>query len=231
MQFMMGSLNTRSAFDKEEATFRDIQAYLLTLEPPKYPFPINKALAAKGEAVFEAHCAKCHGTYGPDGQYPNRIIALDEIGTDTRRYYGISDDFGRYYNKSWFAREKMGWFEDQYPAMPSPGYQAPPLDGIWATAPYLHNGSVPTVYHLLKSDSRPRLFTRSYRTNAEDYDPVKLGWKVTLLDEPPSPSLPPIERRKVYDTTKPGRSNVGHVFGDDLSEDERWAVIEYLKTL
>lgn len=231
MQFMLGSLNTRSAFDREEATFRDIQAYLLSLEPPKYPFTINQELAAKGKKVFEAHCAKCHGTYGPDGQYPNRIIPLDEIGTDTRRYYGISETFGRYYNRSWFARERLGWFDDEYAAMPSPGYQAPPLDGVWATAPYLHNGSVPTVYHLLKSETRPKIFTRSYRTNAEDYDPVKLGWKITELDRPADPSLPPLERRKIYDTSQPGRGNVGHIYGDDLSEDERWAVIEYLKTL
>jgi mono/diheme cytochrome c family protein len=231
MQFMLGSLNTRSAFDKEEETFRDIQAYLLTLEPPKYPFPIDKNLAAQGKKVFESHCAQCHGTYGPDGHYPNRIVPLDEIGTDTRRFYGISDDFGRYYNRSWFAREKPGWFEDEYAAMPSRGYQAPPLDGIWATAPYLHNGSVPTIYHLLKSESRPRIFTRSYRTQVEDYDPVHLGWKITVLDQPADPSLPPIERRKVYDTSQPGRSNVGHIFGDDLTDAERWAVIEYLKTL
>ncbi len=231
MQFMLGSLNTRTSFDREEETFRDIQAYLLSLEPPKYPFPINQELAAQGKKVFEAHCAKCHGTYGPDGHYPNRIVALDEIGTDTRRYYGISDTFGLYYNRSWFAQEKPGWFDDDYAAMRSPGYQAPPLDGIWATAPYLHNGSVPTVYHLLKSETRPKIFTRSYRTQAEDYDPVKLGWKVQELQRPADPSLPPLERRKIYDTSQPGRGNFGHIYGDDLSDDERWAVIEYLKTL
>jgi hypothetical protein len=111
------------------------------------------------------------------------------------------------------------------------GYQAPPLDGIWATAPYLHNGSVPTVYDVLNSKARPKFFTRSYRTDAAAYDAKKLGWKITLLSQGPDRQLPAYERRKVYDTTQPGRGNGGHRFGDALSEDERWAVIEYLKTL
>jgi hypothetical protein len=111
------------------------------------------------------------------------------------------------------------------------GYQAPPLDGVWATAPYFHNGSAPTVYHVLNSAARPKVFTRSYRTGEEDYDPAKLGLKVTPLDAPPRADVPALERRKVYDTALPGQSNGGHTFGDDLTEDERLAVIEYLKTL
>ena len=103
--------------------------------------------------------------------------------------------------------------------------------GIWATAPYFHNGSVPTVYHVLNSKARPKIFTRSYRTAKEDYDPLKLGWKIDILQHGPRHDLPAIERRKVYDTHKPGRTNSGHTFGDDLSDAERMAVIEYLKTL
>jgi hypothetical protein len=51
------------------------------------------------------------------------------------------------------------------------------------------------------------------------------------LKAPPGPNVPGIERRKVYDSTQPGRGNAGHTYGDDLTDDERWAVIEYLKTL
>ena len=90
---------------------------------------------------------------------------------------------------------------------------------------------MPTVYHLLNSKTRPRIFTRSFRTNSDDYDPTNLGWKVEVLNEGSGPKLTPYERRKIYDTTKPGRGNGGHTFGDDLSEEERMAVIEYLKTL
>jgi mono/diheme cytochrome c family protein len=232
MQFMMHPLNLRPAFDKAEPEFRDIQQYLLNLEPPKYPLPIDKELAARGEKLFTANCSRCHGTYGEKWTYPNKVIPIDEIGTDRRRYDGLTRKFGDYYNRSWFAQEKKGWFSDGYKGAESAGYQAPPLDGIWATAPYFHNGSAPTVYHVLNSKARPKVFTRSYRTGLEDYDPARLGWKIQALDAAPDPEkTTPLEMRKVYDTGKPGRGNGGHTFGDRLSEAERMAVIEYLKTL
>jgi mono/diheme cytochrome c family protein len=231
MQFMLASLNTREIFNREEATFQDIQAYLMSLEPPKYPFAIDRELAHRGEQVFVKNCARCHGTYGAKWTYPNKIIPIDVIGTDRKRFEGLSRQFGEHYNKSWFAHERAGWLADDYPAAVPKGYQAPPLDGIWATAPYFHNGSAPTVYHVLQSTARPKYYTRSFRTGREDYDAVKLGWKVRVLEHGADPRLPAFERRKVYDTTLPGRSNGGHTFGDKLNEAERMAVIEYLKTL
>jgi hypothetical protein len=224
MQFMLTPINLPSAFEQAETDFADIREYLLSLEPPKYPLPIDRKLAGQGEQLFRANCSRCHGTYGEKWTYPNRIVPLDEIGTDRHRYDGITKKFGDYYNESWFAKD--------YKALESDGYQAPPLDGIWATAPYFHNGSAPTVYHVLKSKARPKLFTRSFRTDLDAYDAKKLGWKVTELEELPDRSrMSPIEFRKIYDTTQPGRGNGGHTFGDRLSEDERMAVIEYLKTL
>jgi mono/diheme cytochrome c family protein len=223
MQFMLTPLNGPSDFHGEEQTFRDIQAFLLSLQPPKYPLPIDRALADKGETIFAATCARCHGTYGEKWTYPNRIVPLEEISTDRSRYDGLSKEFGDYFNRTWFAEESKGVFTG--------GYQAPPLDGIWATAPYFHNGSVPTVYHVLNSKARPRIFTRSYKTDADAYDSVKLGWKVRELKEVPDSRLSPYEKRKVYDTTQPGRGNSGHPFGDKLTEEERMAVIEYLKRL
>jgi mono/diheme cytochrome c family protein len=231
MQFMMNPLNPPAVFDREEKTFRDIRAFILSLEPPKYPFPIDRDLARKGAMVFKENCSRCHGTYGAHWTYPNRIVPLAEIGTDPARFHGISNAFFALYNRSWFAHEQQGWLADDYVGRETAGYQAPPLDGIWATAPYFHNGSVPTVYDVLNSKARPRVFTRSYRTGAEDYDPVKLGWKVQVLDHGPDAAAPEYGRRKVYDTTRPGRHNTGHTFGDRLNESERRAVIEYLKTL
>jgi mono/diheme cytochrome c family protein len=231
MQFMMSPLNTTSAFEKAEPTFADIRAYLLSLEPPKYPLPIDRELAARGQVLFEKTCSRCHGTYGENWTYPNRIVPLKEIGTDPKRFEGLTEKFGRYYNQTWFAREKQGWFADEYPGKASEGYQAPPLDGIWATAPYFHNGCAPTVYHVLNSNARPKIFTRSYRTDRDAYDPEKLGWKIEIRDKPPDESMPAFEKRKTYDTTKPGRSNGGHTYGDKLTDRERMAVIEYLKTL
>jgi mono/diheme cytochrome c family protein len=227
MPFMLLPGNGPAEFERAEAAFADIQAFLRTLDPPKFPYPVDRALARQGEMLFGRRCAKCHGTYGKDWTYPNRIVPIDVIDTDRKRFEGFSERFGEHYNRSWFAHEKG----DGYRMTAARGYQAPPLDGIWATAPYLHNGSVPTVYHVLNSKARPKIFTRSYRTDAAAYDAKRLGWKVTVLTHGPDRRLPAYERRKVYDTTQPGRGNGGHRFGDDLSEDERWAVIEYLKTL
>jgi mono/diheme cytochrome c family protein len=224
MQFMMSPLNSGEDIQKVEADFKDIRAFLLTLTPPKYPLPIDRSLASRGEGLFQTHCGHCHGTYGETWTYPNKIVPLDKIGTDRRRFDGIARKFGAYYEKTWFNQD--------YPIRETDGYQAPPLDGIWATAPYFHNGSAPTVYHVLNSKARPKIFTRSYRTDLDTYDDHKLGWKVEVLSEHPDPKkLPPVEYRKIYDTSQIGRGNGGHRYGDDLSEEERMAVIEYLKTL
>ncbi|MBA4064152.1 MAG: hypothetical protein C0501_10650 [Isosphaera sp.] len=231
MQFMMHPLNPPEAFHKAEPAFRDVQQYLLSLEPPKYPFPVDRAKAARGKELFADNCAKCHGTYGEEWTYPNRVIPLDEIGTDPKRHAGIEVAYGAAYSESWFGKERAGWFVDGKALRWTAGYQAPPLDGVWATAPYLHNGSVPTLDGVLNSKARPKLFTRSYRTGEADYDKERVGWKVTELREPPSEKVPAVERRKVYDTSKPGRGNGGHTYGDHLTDAERAAVVEYLKTL
>ncbi len=223
MQFMMSPLNFASAFPHAEKDFEDIREFLVSLRAPKYPLAIDEDQAAKGEVVFRANCAKCHGTYGEKWTYPNKVIPLEEIGTDRRRFEGVTKKFGEAYDKSWFAKDYKSIYTD--------GYQAPPLDGIWATAPYLHNGSVPTLYNLLNSKTRPKVFTRSYATDGGDYDEKNVGWKVTVPTAVDAKKLTPLEYRKVYDTRKVGRSNGGHTYGDKLSEAERMAVIEYLKTL
>jgi mono/diheme cytochrome c family protein len=227
---LLNPLNTAEYIKKHESDFAAISAFLLTISPPKYPFPIDRTLAGHGEQVFVETCSKCHGTYGTNPTYPNRIVPLGVIGTDRSLADALQGSLLEVYNRSWFARE-LGPDGEPFHIMQHAGYQAPPLDGVWATAPYLHNASVPTLYHLLKSEARPKFFTRSYRTGKEEYDTAKLGWKITVLDKPASPDLPAVEQRKVYDTTQPGHGNRGHTFGDTLTEADRLAVLEYLKTL
>ncbi len=230
MSFMLSPLNSGDYIKSQEPTFKDIRSYFLTLQPPKYPFPIDEKKAAQGKEVFENTCARCHGTYGPDGSYPSKVLDLKTIGTDPTLASSDIRDFAEAYKNSWFGKEK----DDEGKPIEgtlNAGYQAPPLDGVWATAPYFHNGSVPTVYHVLNSKTRPKIYTRSYKTGKDDYDPGKLGWKITVLERGPGAKAPALERRKVYDTTQPGRGNGGHPFGDKLSDQERLAVIEYLKTL
>ena len=112
---------------------------------------------------------------------------------------------------------------------PQYGYMAPPLDGVWASAPYFHNGAVPTVAGVLDSGSRPKYLTRSFDSTA--YDPAALGWQHSALDHGHAGEPDAAKRRQIYDTTQFGHANTGHVFGDALTADQRAAVIEYLKTL
>jgi Cytochrome c len=223
MQFMMHPLTLTKDFERAEPQFKDIQEYLVSLTPPKYPFTIDADLSTKGKVIFESNCSKCHGTYGAEASYPNKVIPLDEIGTDRTRFDNIGTKFGEAYAASWFAKETP-----PRPIKQTAGYQAPPLDGVWATAPYFHNGSVPTLDGVLNSTARPTLFTRSFRTDEDDYDKVRVGWKVWKPDDA---TRTPHESRKIYDTTRRGRGNGGHTFGDALTADERTALIEYLKTL
>jgi mono/diheme cytochrome c family protein len=221
MQFLLGEKSLEDLKALEPA-FEDIRAFFVSLKPPRYPFAVDAAKAERGAAVFEATCAKCHGTYGPDGEYPNRIVPLKEIGTDPGRAIGLSDKLVAHYNSTWLA--------EGYPASHTVrGYQAPPLDGIWATAPYLHNGSVPTLYNLLKSSTRPSRFKRPPSTDFSHYDRSRVGWSFETVDSPRS--LGPEDRRFLYDTSRFGLGNGGHTFGDKLPEVDRLDLIEYLKTL
>lgn len=98
-------------------------------------------------------------------------------------------------------------------------YKARPLEGIWATAPYLHNGSVPTLYDLLLPvDKRPQAFVVGTRA----YDPVKAGYDTT----PTAPG-----NSFTIDTRLDGNSNKGHDYGvGALTETQRIQLLEYLKS-
>lgn len=219
MQFLMGEYS-RDQFEAAEHDFADVLAYIKSIEPPTYPFPIDRAEAERGRALFEEHCTRCHGTYGEDRTYPNRVVPLDVIGTDPARATAHSETLIDLYNASWFG--------EHFPALEDRGgYQAPPLDGIWATAPYLHNGSVPTLHALLDSSTRPDRFRRPPSTDFEHYDRDHIGWRT----EPLGPDSGDDHDRSIYDTRRYGLGNQGHLFGDPLTEEERMAVIEYLKTL
>src|SRR5690606_13490029 len=106
---MMKSLVCTDGVDEAERIeemFTHVRAYIASLEPPAYPYPIDEALAARGEPIFAEHCSSCHGTYGEDGEYPNRLVALDVVGTDPAyalQAYEDSDRFMRWFNRSWYG--------------------------------------------------------------------------------------------------------------------------------
>jgi len=221
-RFLMASnlltVNDTSESREVDAHFNDVLAYINSIQPPAYPNPVNKTMVKQGGILFIQYCSKCHGSYGNGGKYPNLLIPESDIKTDSFLYKSNyqSYQFVDWFNNSWFA---MG----DHPAKLEPfnGYIAPPLDGIWITAPYLHNGSVPDLETLLNSKERPTYWSRDFDHPEYDYD--KLGWKYSVKDS--------AQGTTTYNTTLRGYGNYGHTYGDKLSNRERKAIIEYLKTL
>jgi len=213
------------------AYFNNINAYLESLRAPSYPFPVDAALAAAGEPVFAEHCAGCHGTYAADDAdetYPNLLLPLDVIATDPTLAASAAGA-ELLPMVEWFNASYFGTLVQLIVDQPFPGYVAPPLDGVWATAPYLHNGSVPTLAALLDSALRPTYWKR-VDFDSKHYDQATLGWPY-LATPYGQDGAPAGERKYIYDTTRPGHGNGGHLFGDVLSASERSALLEYIKTL
>ncbi|MEJ2388062.1 MAG: c-type cytochrome [Chromatiaceae bacterium] len=207
-----------------DAWFPDLLAYITSLQPPRYPYPIDRDLADRGADLFAVACAACHGSYGQGARYPNRVIALRDIGTDpalATAAYKDSDRFIRWFERSFYGRLAR--------IIPTLGYIAPPLDGVWATAPYLHNGSVPTIKALLDSKTRPKFWR--FQGIPPAFDQQAVGWRYTAVPHGKAGALSWDERDRIYDTTLPGYSNQGHTYGKGLSAPERSAILEYLKTL
>ena len=201
-----------------DRNFVDVLAFINTLEAPKYPLAIDINKALKGEMLFKDNCAKCHGTYGDNETYPNFLVHHDLIQTDpavAQNDYS-NEDFEQWYNVSWF-----GTGENSARVETTSGYIAPPLDGVWATAPYLHNGSVPTLDALLDSESRPTYWDK--RLSSDTYDLELVGMDYIEQESKTS--------NYTYNTTLKGYGNQGHYFADHLSDNQRSDLIEYLKTL
>jgi mono/diheme cytochrome c family protein len=208
-----------------DQAFVDVRAWIEeSVEVPVWPYAIDMNLATQGESVFAEHCSECHGTYGEDGVYPNQLVPIDVVGTDRVLVEGESEFAGRFVE--WF--EQSFWGETSR-MEPTNGYIAPPLDGVWATAPFLHNGSVPTLEALLDSTKRPTYWTRSFLSS--DYDAATAGWNYTVVDHGQAAETNQTARVRIYDTTLVGYGNGGHTFSDGLSAEDRGALLEYLKTL
>ena len=199
------------------------------LRPPAYPYEIDRELAERGRRLFYSKsvgCSRCHGVYDGRGNVDWPGVHKD-VGTDPARREIVSEGFRAAFASSPLAAEGA--------LVKSEGYAATPLTGVWANYPYLHNGSVPTLYHLLGPISeRPKIF---YVMAARHLDQEKVG-------QPLYPSrvygwLPERELLRRYgddrdwfSTTRPGSSNAGHDVWWRVGTDEnRKALIEYLKTL
>jgi mono/diheme cytochrome c family protein len=200
---------------------------LSSYRPPPFPGAIDAALAARGGALFEQHCARCHGSYeeAADGlrvaRFPNKLVPADVIDTDATRARAVGSD-----PNALFAKTAMGPHVD---ARATGGYVAPALTSLWATAPYLHNGSVPTLWHLMHPEARPARF--EVGGHRLDYTRVGIDGAVGSDGVYRYPmGYKPWMDPDVYDTRAPGRSSAGHVEPfDELGEDDKRALLEFLK--
>jgi len=226
----------------------DLNRQLSVLQPGSDAYNKKKA---DGEATIQQKLAAVNMQRVPIG------FGLNYFGLLIRDRYRKDP---RYVQASSFPPDRGpddGYFgEIDMPQAP-PSYKARPLAGIWATPPFLHNGSVPSLYEmLLPADKR----TKSFLMGTKDFDPQKVGY--ILRDS---------GKGFVFDTTQPGNSNAGHQFvgnggpaapvptgsaciagagaltttidakewgveppkngilGPELTEDQRWAIVEYLK--
>jgi mono/diheme cytochrome c family protein len=222
MQFMLVPQNGPEKFREWDEEFRDVMAYLSSVEAPRYPLPIDTELASRGRVVFNRACAECHGTYGTDGTYLERRVPIEEVGTDRVRLDALSPGHRDAYGQSWFTH--FG----KLPNIKEPGgYVAPPLDGIWASGPYLHNGSVPTLWHVLHPDERPVVWRRA----GDGFDWQRVGPQIDTFAELPAEASASWQRREYFDTRAFGKSAAGHDFPKSLNEEERRALLEYLKSI
>ena len=181
--------------------------------PPGDPFHVDAAAVEAGRTIYVRDCAECHDAGGARTRTP---IPIAELGTDRHRLdmwspaakerysaYEPGHDWGfRYFEKT-------------------DGYVAVPLTGLWLKAPYLHNGSVPSLAALLMPPAeRPAVFWRG----SDLVDPVSGGFVST-------PGIDPQRRLWRYDTAVPGNANGGHLWGTTLDPAAKAALLAYLKTL
>ena len=201
--------------------FEDIGNYILSLEPPASPFgKLDLGKLSDGRKVFDKTCGGCHGTYGGDtASFPDVIVDAHDVGTDPMREELFRSQEVDAINSTWLGQPNL---------TKTNGYLSPTLVGIWARAPYFHNGSVPDLVGVLDSSSRPSVWRRT-GVGAADWDMERIGWRYDVPTDMPDPNT--LAGRKIYDTKRAGLSNAGHTYGDALSAVDRAAVLEYLKSL
>ena len=226
-----------------------VSEFLLGLPAAPYPFEVDLGKAAKGEALFGEHCGDCHRPRN-DRQYW-------ELQTDFNRAQVLTPAGAKLFLSSFQAacHDKDFTYVDRNgktirPSVAPPsqilrdstmaqnqGYIAGVLDGIWARAPYLHNGSVPTLRHLLKPAKRPERFLRG----VIEFDTDNVGWVWNI--ERKQAYVASMPTMSEHDTRRDGWTNVGHdkdLFMNGKTYRLDWSdpayakdlenLIEYLKT-
>jgi mono/diheme cytochrome c family protein len=234
-------VDLRAWFEDNRAEVELFTAAMFAVEAPRWvdwfgPDSLDLEAAQAGEALYGEHCADCHGTYTKDwtdgstvelAYHPN-TPSLD-VGTDPQRRDAAERLHGRL-NQLAIHTDSGSTFERVE------GYVPPPLDGIWARYPYLHNNAVPTLCDLLRPpEERPDSFVQGPAGDpSTDFDADCVGYPTG--DAIPASWLD--DEEAGFDTTVPGLSNQGHdaMLRDAggawvLSDADRAALVAFLKTL
>lgn len=230
----------------DRVSIERMEDWLLGVEPPSFetafPGKIDKSQLERGQKVYAAECAECHGRDGRDfsGEYVGKVTQIGEIGTDRHRFDNYTYELAVNQNVLYaeFGDERFQNFRK------TEGYANMPLDGVWLRAPYLHNGSVPTLWDLLQPpERRPAVFYRGY----DVYDTGNVGFESrpeaippdlrkslfcyqTRLTSPTACATQPQNNGTCSSAGCPGNGNGGHLYGTALAEGDKRALIEYLKT-
>jgi hypothetical protein len=188
-----------------------IEEWILDFPPPAFPAnQIDRARADLGARLYARECGSCHD-FG--GARVGQVTPLPEIGTDPERVRSFTPELVEKMNT---IGEGKPWRFTHF--RKTDGYANMPLDGVWLRAPYLHNGSVPTLRALLFPGERPATFFRGY----DVYDYRSMGFVSTGADA---------ERVGFrFDTALRGNANSGHLYGTQLRPAEKEAILEYRKT-
>ncbi len=204
----------------DHSRLQRVRDWIWTLPPPAYPYPIDQAKAARGKPLYAEYCLDCHADHRfkegvRSGKAIGTVVPIADIGTDRQRLDSYTFDF---------AANQYGLYPDSKYRFThfrkTQGYANHPLDGIWARAPYLHNGSVPTLRALLDDPrERPARFYRGY----DVFDQARVGFVADVPEERG-------HRHFLYDTALPGNGNGGHRYAIELPPDDKDAIVEYLKT-
>jgi mono/diheme cytochrome c family protein len=190
-----------------------IEKFIDKLEPPPFSAAVDQSLLGRGEEIFASSCADCHAE---DGKRTGTAIPLAEIGTDPEHVLAWQQKDANDMN---VVVRALGAHDADVQGAQG-GYVARPLVGVWLLGPYLHNGSVPTLWDLLSPVAqRPASFYRGY--NVVDLNHVgfmSIGAAAAAYGF-------------LFDAHLRGNGNGGHTYGVDLNESDKRALLEYLKTL
>jgi mono/diheme cytochrome c family protein len=203
-------------------------AWLMDLKPPASPYHPDPAAVARGQAIYMQGCASCHGWQGANGYVfqgaaLGKVDPIAQVGTDPNRLNSYTQGFRDWQVSALFAGTPYHFTH----FVKTDGYANLPLDGLWLRAPYLHNGSVPTLADLLAPPAeRPKSFLRG----SDVIDPVKGGFVAPPCPVGPASTGAAPADGFCFDTAQRGNGAQGHAYGTDLPAAQKADLLAYLLT-